>query len=71
MSNSVTRQSSFSQEKSIESDMKDEIEIKISLSSEIMDLNTNLGTKNQLFNVSVDQIQNELGKVSIKLFFYF
>jgi hypothetical protein len=63
----MTREESFTQEKSIESYMKDEIEIKISLSSEI-DLNTNRTTKNPLFNVSIDQIQSELGKVRFPSF---
>jgi hypothetical protein len=63
----MSRDESFTQEKSIESYMKDEIEIKISLSSDI-DINTNRTTKNQLFNVSVDQIQSELGKVRIPSF---
>lgn len=47
----------------MESDMKDEIEIKISLSSEVDLNNVNRTLKNQSFAVSVDQIQNEIGKV--------
>ena len=43
--------------------MKDEIEIKISLSSEVDLNNVNRTLKNQSFAVSVDQIQNEIGKV--------